>query len=181
MELVKQASLHASLSLGANMGNAEEAVRGGIRSIHHLPGAAVDAVSRFYRTAPVEKTDQNWFVNAAVRIRTSLLPEELLGCLLKIETAAGRDRSASVRFGPRPLDIDILFYGNRIIHTNTLRIPHPRMHKRRFVLAPLCDIDPEFRHPELRTSVSGLLKALDDPAQEMAVLPERRHPCGYDF
>jgi len=116
--------------------------------------------SPFYRTEPVDYKDQDWFVNAVVRIKTSLSPDELLKEINSIEINAGRVRN-NVRFGPRTLDMDILFYDDLILNSSCLTLPHPRMHKRRFVLQPLCDIEPDILHPVFKTDVKNLLKKLD--------------------
>ena len=126
----------------------------------------ITAQSLFYRTEPVDYKDQDWFVNAVVKIKTSLSPDELLKEINSIEIAGGRVRN-NVRFGPRTLDMDILFYDDLILNSSYLTLPHPRMHKRRFVLQPLCDIKSDIFHPVLKTDVKTLLKKLDDDEQEI--------------
>jgi len=121
----------------------------------------ITAQSLFYRTEPVDYKDQDWFVNAVVRIKTSLSPDELLKEINSIEIDAGRVRN-NVRFGPRTLDMDILFYDDLILNSSCLTLPHPRMHKRRFVLQPLCDIKSDILHPVFKIDVKNLLKKLDD-------------------
>ena len=110
--------------------------------------------------------DQDWFVNAAVRIATHLAPLELLEQIGTIQKQAGRE-DQKIRFGPRVLDLDIIFYDSQVIRSPQLEIPHPRMHKRRFVLQPICDIDPKFIHPLQGQPVQMLLDQLDDDEQEI--------------
>ena len=156
----------AFVSLGSNIGDKVMSCRMGIAGLAEDPHTVVTGRSRFYRTEPVDYKDQDWFVNGVVRIRTRLDPFALLALIGAIERRAGRDRTG-VRFGPRTLDMDILFFDDRIIDTPELTIPHPRMHKRRFVLQPLCDIEPTIVHPVLLRHIRYLLDHLDDEGQEI--------------
>ncbi|MGD8243409.1 MAG: 2-amino-4-hydroxy-6-hydroxymethyldihydropteridine diphosphokinase [Desulfobacterales bacterium] len=156
----------AFISVGANLGDKMGNCRFGIARLTELDGIADVVTSPFYRTAPVDYLDQDWFVNAAVRFQTTLDPLELLEHIAVIQKQAGR-QGDKIRFGPRRLDLDIIFFGQRVIQTPRLEIPHPRMHKRRFVLQPICDIDPHFRHPVKGQSVQRLLEGLDDDQQEI--------------
>lgn len=167
MEMTIDSRMHrAFISIGSNMGDKLGNCRFGIDGLEKSGASMVTGVSRFYRTAPVDYADQDWFVNAAVRIDTNLDPASLLHEIHAIETDAGRDRSG-VRFGPRTLDMDILFYDQIILDNPELILPHPRLHKRRFVLQPLCDIDPNISHPVLNKTARELLDAVDDPDQEL--------------
>lgn len=148
------------LAVGSNLGDRMENCRRGVAALNALDGVRVDAVSRYYFTAPVDYTDQPWFVNAAVRIRTQLTPAALLATLKSLEAAFGRT-DAGVRFGPRPLDFDIIFFDDRIIDAAELIVPHPRMHLREFVLRPLCDLAPGFFHPVLKKTIRDFLDMLD--------------------
>jgi 2-amino-4-hydroxy-6-hydroxymethyldihydropteridine diphosphokinase len=154
------------VSVGANLGDKLANCRFGIARLAALAGVSDCVTSPFYRTAPVDYRDQDWFVNAAVRLATTLSPLELLDHIQTIQKAAGRDGD-KIRFGPRLLDLDIIFFGSEVRRTPRLAIPHPRMHKRRFVLQPICDIDPAFVHPVRGASVQSLLDALDDDQQEI--------------
>jgi 2-amino-4-hydroxy-6-hydroxymethyldihydropteridine diphosphokinase len=128
--------------------------------------------SRFYRTAPVDYEDQDWFVNAVIKVATRLDPFALLGELLAIETALGRRRQSVPRFGPRTLDMDLILYDSRRIESDTLVLPHPRMHKRRFVLEPICDIEPELLHPVLGRTMRQLLADPEVSGQELTGLQD---------
>jgi 2-amino-4-hydroxy-6-hydroxymethyldihydropteridine diphosphokinase len=118
----------------------------------------VTAVSSFYETEPVDFVDQAWFLNCAVALETSATPERLMGDLLRIEQTMGRLRYH--KKGPRIIDIDILMLGERVLDTPALKIPHPAMQGRRFVLEPLAEIAPEARHPLLRKTIRELVNAM---------------------
>jgi 2-amino-4-hydroxy-6-hydroxymethyldihydropteridine diphosphokinase len=154
------------LSIGSNSGNRYKNYRYGIDQLIRLVSSSLITESSLYETEPVGFKNQSWFLNAAIKIETMLEPLDLFGRLKTIEIASGRDFN-QVRFGPRTLDIDILLYDNLIINSASLTIPHPRMHERRFVLKPLCDIDPSIVHPVLMKSVARLLKELGDSEQKV--------------
>ncbi|MGH7034734.1 MAG: 2-amino-4-hydroxy-6-hydroxymethyldihydropteridine diphosphokinase [Stellaceae bacterium] len=126
--------------------------------------ARVVARSRWFRTAPIPPSDQAWFVNAVARLDTALEPMELLAVLQKIERAFGRRRT--VRNEARTLDLDLLDYDGRILDGANLVLPHPRLHLRAFVLLPLRDVAPGWRHPVLGETVSELIAKL--PADQVA-------------
>lgn len=157
------------ISVGSNIGDGVENCRKGIAAIAERTPSKILAWSRFYRTAPVDYTDQNWFVNAAVKIETPLSPIDLFHELKAIEREAGTWQK-EIRFGPRILDLDILLYGHLILDSEELTIPHPRMDKRRFVLAPLCDIDATIEHPLLKKKMGALLSAIDEKEQKVMVM-----------
>jgi len=161
----------AYISLGSNVGDPGENLEKGLKAIDETAGVNLLDRSPFYLTEPVDYLDQDWFVNAAAKIQTSLDPFELLKTLKMVEAGAGRT-SSPIRFGPRVLDMDIIFYNNTIIDAPNLVIPHPRMHNRCFILQPLCDIDPAIVHPVLKQPVQTLLSNLNDPNQK--VIP---YPC----
>jgi len=154
------------ISLGSNIGDKQDNCQQGIDRLLATGKATLVKKSRFYRTSPTDYLDQDWFVNAAVQIKTSLEPVDLLEILQMIQQQAGRPKSG-IRFGPRVLDLDIIFFNQLVMKTSMLEIPHPRMHKRRFVLQPICDIDPDIVHPLLNMSVKALLNQLGDREQEV--------------
>jgi 2-amino-4-hydroxy-6-hydroxymethyldihydropteridine diphosphokinase len=122
--------------------------------------------SLYYRTEPVDYEDQDWFVNCVVKFRTKLSPVSLFKVVKAIEFHAGRSKKG-VRFGPRILDMDILLYDTLVLVKPELVIPHPRMHKRRFVLGPFCDINSNTLHPVLKKTVQDLLNRLDAETQRI--------------
>jgi 2-amino-4-hydroxy-6-hydroxymethyldihydropteridine diphosphokinase len=144
------------LSLGSNVGDREHHLRDAIARLE-TKGRIV-SVSSFYETEPVEFTDQAWFLNCAVTLETTETPEQLMAALLHIEQEMGRQRIQ--RKGPRTIDIDILLFGDTILDSPALTIPHPAMHQRRFVLQPLAEIAPEVRHPVLKKTARELLDGL---------------------
>ena len=153
----------AYLSLGSNLGDREANLREAVRRLGESAGA-VTKISSFYETEPREFTAQAWFINGAVELHTELTPRALLDSVLGVERAMGRERTEWK--GPRNIDIDILFYGSEIIDLPGLRIPHPAMHERRFVLEPLMEIAPDAFHPALLRSVRALLESLPPDAGE---------------
>lgn len=159
----------ALISVGSNIGEKLKNCRKCIDALTATGRCVLIQRSRFYRTEPVGYTAQAWFVNGAVKIRTDLDPWELFEAIKKIERAAGR-KTQTIRYGPRIIDLDILLYDEQIIATDDLTIPHPRMHKRRFVLMPVCDIDPDAKHPVLKKTMRQLLDALDKTSQEVNLI-----------
>jgi 2-amino-4-hydroxy-6-hydroxymethyldihydropteridine diphosphokinase len=119
--------------------------------------------------------EQPWFVNGVAGVATGLTPAGLLGFLLQIEAGMGRVRR--IPGGPRTIDLDILLYGDRVVRGPELWIPHPRMHRRRFVLAPLCEIAPQLRHPGLGKTVRELLESLKDDKAVERLGPLEVSPC----
>ncbi|HRK25149.1 MAG TPA: 2-amino-4-hydroxy-6-hydroxymethyldihydropteridine diphosphokinase [Beijerinckiaceae bacterium] len=147
----------ATLSLGANLADKREAIAEAVERLRVVPGIRILARSADYRTPPWGKTDQDWFVNAAVKIETSLAPEALLAACLAVEAAMGRKRAE--RWGPRRIDIDIISYGALTIDKPGLRLPHPHAAERAFVLVPLAEIAPDIAVG--RTTAHQALARLD--------------------
>ena len=142
------------LGLGSNVGDREGSLSAAVAQL-----AASDLrilrVSSVYETEPVEYTDQRYFLNLVVEAETDLFPMQLLWRVGKIERALGRVRT--IPKGPRVIDIDILLYARAVIRTPALKVPHPRMAERRFVLAPLAELAPSLRHPVTRRTISEML------------------------
>lgn len=141
------------------MGDKLKNIRDMLLALESTEGVKILQISSLYCTSPVGPQDQDWFVNGAVSVKTDLEPDELLDRILKIEKGLGRTRDRP--WGPRTIDIDILFYEDRAFESERLKIPHPELHKRAFVLVPLSEIAGELIHPILNKSISELLRALD--------------------
>ena len=164
------AALHvAYISVGSNLGDKLENCRRGIAALAAGAEVRITGRSRFYKTEPVDVTDQDWFINGAVRIETMLGPFELLDRLQAAQRAAGRT-AGGLRFGPRVLDLDLLMYDQVVLEDPRLSLPHPRMHRRRFVLQPLCDIDPLLVHPLIGKDIQSLLSEVDEHGQQVIEL-----------
>jgi 2-amino-4-hydroxy-6-hydroxymethyldihydropteridine diphosphokinase len=148
----------AWIALGANLGDRAATIAMAIREIDRLPETRVTIQSSLYETDPVGPQDQPDYVNAVVGVLTRRGPMRLLQDLLAIERHHGRDRSRSIRWGARTLDLDLLMYGDLVIDEPGLTLPHPRMHERAFVLAPLCEAAPGLLHPVLKRSMRELLR-----------------------
>lgn len=153
----------AYLGLGANLGDPELQVQEALERLNGAEEVEVTRVSTFYRNPPLGPQDQPWYVNAVARVRTRLGPEELLRLLQRIETDLGRVRGE--RWGPRVIDLDLLLYNGEVIFTPKLVVPHPEMHRRVFVLAPLAEIAPRAWHPVLHKSAADLLAELGAAGQ----------------
>ena len=148
----------AYIAFGSNMGDKKLFIDNGIRGLKKTKGCRIEAVSDYLVTEPYGVTDQDEFLNGVLKMRTLLSPEELLERLHQLEQEANRERI--IHWGPRTLDLDILFYDQEIIDTADLHIPHPDMQNRDFVLAPMNQIAPYLRHPVLNQTISQLLNIL---------------------
>ena len=146
------------LSLGSNVGRRPENLRKALTLIGREPDIRVVRVSLLYSTSPVGYTAQRKFINGALELRTRLSPRDLLDRLERIEVRMGK--STPFRNGPRLIDIDVVLYGQRQVHEGGLIVPHPRMHRRRFVLEPLAEMAGRVRHPGLRRPVAHILAGL---------------------
>ncbi len=150
----------AYISLGGNQGREVELFRLALQALEALPGVRVAAVSRLYHTEPQGLADQPWFVNQAAALDcTGITPQELLAELLFIEATLGRKRETAPRFGPRPIDLDLLLFEDTVCKTPLLTLPHPRLAERAFVLVPLLELDSGLVLPD-GGSCAALLAAL---------------------
>jgi len=161
----------AYIGIGANLKDPLAQCRKAVERLSGVSGIKLERVSSFYRTEPVipesadrearkELENQDWFVNAAAEIRTVLSPRDLLKALQHIENSIGRVRT--IRGGPRIIDLDLLLYGQEILEEEGLTVPHPEMHRRLFVLEPLCEIASYLIHPVFGVSMRGLKDRLDN-------------------
>jgi len=155
--------INVYLCLGSNVGNREENIRLAIKGINQEI-CKIARQSSFYETQAWGKTDQDPFYNMVVMANTTMDPRDLLTAIAKIEREIGRERKEKEKWGPRVIDIDILFYGKRIIRDKGLEIPHPELHLRNFVLVPMMEIAPEFEHPVLQQAMDVLYMASKDPS-----------------
>lgn len=148
----------AYIALGSNIGEREKYIRDAVNRLGSADGCVVESVSDLIVTEPYGGVEQEDFLNGALKLKTFLSPQKLLKLLNKIESEA--DRKREVHWGPRTLDLDIIFYDDKIIDTEELHIPHIDMQNRIFVLEPMCEIAPYFRHPLLGKTMKQLLDEL---------------------
>jgi 2-amino-4-hydroxy-6-hydroxymethyldihydropteridine diphosphokinase len=152
------------LGLGSNIGNKENYINKALTFISEL--YTVKKTSHLYLTEPVGNITQSWFLNCVVEIQTDVDPKKLLSIFKSIERKLGRTKT--MKNGPRTIDIDILFYGDHVIKTKSLVIPHPLIQERLFVLQPIMDINPDFIHPVLKKSIHRMYN--DHPWAEKVTL-----------
>ena len=153
----------AFLSLGSNLGDRLANLKRAIEKIEEPSQIMVTKVSPVYETEPVGRENQGWFLNLVLQVETSLEPFALLERLSSIEDQMGRKREK--RWGSRNIDLDILLYDTRMVDSERLTIPHPRMHERRFVLVPLAQIAPKLLHPRLEKNIEELLARCEDESE----------------
>ncbi len=153
----------AFLSLGSNTGDRLSVIQQAVSFLSNDNSIEILAASSFYETEPWGRKNQAWFVNAVIAVKTELSPVELLRVCQDIESKLGRDRSNEVRWGERPIDIDILFYDDLVMSNEILTIPHMFVHKRAFTLVPMLEIKPDFIHPVLNKTILDLHSELENP------------------
>ena len=148
--------------IGSNLGERELLVTQACRMMGERCGELV-AKSRLYESEPWGFEAEHWFLNQVVEVKTTMQPDELMKTLLSIERELGRDRSVPHEgYVSRPMDLDILYYGEKIVDTEMVKAPHPRLHERRFTLLPLCDVAPDLVHPVLKKTNRQLLELCRD-------------------
>jgi len=151
----------AFIAIGSNLGDRKANYFEAIDRIQKLPATRIVKQSSLYESEPFGDA-KTWFVNAVIEVETESSADDLLKRLKSIETAMGRKRVRGKRWGSRIIDLDILFFNSEIINKRKLKVPHPELHKRRFVLAPLSELAPQMIHPKLTLSVSEMLAGLKD-------------------
>ena len=153
------------LSLGSNLGDRLGYVQQAASIIGTTNNISIVTSSSFYETEPWQMDTENWFVNAIVQISTSLSPQELLLVCQRIEFQLGRERGGTREYTDRTIDIDILFYDDKLINEKDLVVPHKFFHKRACMLVPMLEIAQDFVHPLFKKTVSQLYDELEDPEQ----------------
>lgn len=153
------------ISAGSNIGDRIGFLQQANCLLNHTDGITVVESSSIYETEPVGFKDQEWFVNAVLKLETDLSPEKLLEECMRIEKQLGRERSPHNRWRSRTLDLDILFYDDKVISEGVLEIPHPRMHERAYALVPMLELDPDFVHPVIKKSVFTIHSELEEPEE----------------
>ena len=150
----------AYIGIGSNLGTPGKNCIEAIEKISSTKDIKIISRSSFYQTEPIGGVQQDWFVNSAIKIKTNLSPTHLLSNLLNIESAMGRTREE--KWGPRLIDLDLLFYGNLILGKKGLTLPHPEIQKRKFVLIPMSEIAENLVHPTLKKTIKILLQESSD-------------------
>jgi 2-amino-4-hydroxy-6-hydroxymethyldihydropteridine diphosphokinase len=161
------------IGFGSNVGDRVDFCDRAVTLLSLLPHSQVAGVSLLYETEPVYDHAQpgdGWFLNGVVQLETELTPRDLLKVLREIERSLGRDENN--RLGPRTIDLDILFYGQRVINEPDLVVPHPRLHQRRFVLMPLSELDPLWMHPSRHRTITQLLAEVQDQSEVHLLFPQ---------
>lgn len=157
------------IGIGSNLGDRRANALEAMERVSQLPDTRVVRASSLYESEPLGDA-KTWFVNSVIEIETELQPDALLKRLKAIEEAMGRKRVKGKKWGSRIIDLDILLWDTDVVAKRTLKIPHPEMHKRRFVLLPLAELAPHVVHPQLGQTVSALLANLKDP-KRVTLLP----------
>jgi 2-amino-4-hydroxy-6-hydroxymethyldihydropteridine diphosphokinase len=159
------------IGIGSNLGDRRANHLEAIERVGQIPDTKVVRASSLYESEPLGNA-KTWFVNSAIEIETELGAEALLKRLRAIEDAMGRKRVKGKRWGSRIIDLDILFYGSTVVRKRTLKVPHPEVANRRFVLLPLSELAPQLVHPVHQVTVSDLLASVKDP-KKIVLMPLR--------
>lgn len=163
----------AYIGIGSNLGDRIKHCQETIGAILDIAGVTAIRASSLYETAPVPPASGSWFVNGVVSVQTQIKPGALLLELLRIERSMGR-AAERARGEDRSIDLDLLLVGSQIVEQPDLVLPHPRLHQRRFVLVPLCELDPDLHHPVFGVTMRQLLDRLDDPSLVRLLVPAVR-------
>ncbi|HEY8515202.1 MAG TPA: 2-amino-4-hydroxy-6-hydroxymethyldihydropteridine diphosphokinase [Candidatus Binatia bacterium] len=161
----------AFIGVGSNLGDRKANIAEALDRVGKLPGCRIVRMSSLYESEP-HGDAKTWFVNAAFELETEFSAAELLKRLKAIEQAMGRKRVKGKKWGSRVIDLDILFFDNETVSTRTLKIPHPELPGRKFVLLPLAEVAPQHTHPELGQTVSQLLATTKD-TKRVVLLPPK--------
>ena len=165
----------AYIGIGSNLGDRIKHCHETIGAILDIAGVTAIRASSLYESAPVPPASGGWFVNGVVSVQTQIKPGALLLELLRIERSMGR-AAERARGEDRSIDLDLLLLGSHVVERPEFVLPHPRLHLRRFVLVPFCELAPGLRHPVLRLTMRELLDRLDDPSQ-VRLLARAVHPA----
>jgi 2-amino-4-hydroxy-6-hydroxymethyldihydropteridine diphosphokinase len=160
------------LGIGTNLGNREENLKEAVKKVEEFIGRVAKS-SSVYETEPWGFHSSDEFLNMVVKVETRLTPSGLLGRILMIESLLGRVRGEK-QYASRVIDLDILLYEDQVIDEKSLRIPHPLMHKRKFVMVPLCEIEPDLVHPVLKRTMASLLESCVDQSNVRRLGPQDR-------
>ncbi|MCC6322265.1 MAG: 2-amino-4-hydroxy-6-hydroxymethyldihydropteridine diphosphokinase [Phycisphaerales bacterium] len=163
MNLVPTPLDTAAIALGSNLGDRASCIRSGVAAVGGLPGVRLRATSGTIETTalvPPGSPAQPPYLNSVILVESSLGPERLMSELLRIEREHGRTRTAGLRWSSRTLDLDLLWFGSRVLESESLRLPHPELQHRRFVLGPLAQVAPSWKHPVLGLTVLEMLERL---------------------
>ena len=158
------------IGLGSNLGDRKANLREAEEKLTALPATRIVKASSLYESEPLGNA-KTWFVNSVLEIETEFEADDLLKRTKAIETAMGRKRVKGKRWGSRIIDLDLLLFDSQTINKRNLKLPHPEMHKRRFVLLPLSELAPHVTHPQLGTTMSELLGGLKDPKKVVLLRP----------
>ena len=157
---------HAYIGIGSNLGDRKANALEAVERVSKLPQTRIMRASSLYESEPLGDA-KTWFVNSVIEIETEFPPDQLLRKLKAIEEAMGRKRVKGKRWGSRIIDLDILLCDQEMVDKRSLKVPHPEMHKRRFVLLPLAELAPQVVHPQLKQTVSALLAHVKDDKRVM--------------
>jgi 2-amino-4-hydroxy-6-hydroxymethyldihydropteridine diphosphokinase len=153
------------IGIGSNLGDKSRNCSQALELLARIPDCRLAGRSQWFLTRPVGVNDQDWYLNGVARLEAEMQGQELLTRLLAIESAMGRVRTA--KWSPRIIDLDLLLFGEEMIHNRELHVPHPLMHTRRFVLVPMVQLAPGLIHPVLGRTMQNLLEGLDEDGQEV--------------